>query len=96
MIRPKYPQYSNFVTSLELRAAYAILPRFERESPALHHVKAHSVEKIYNVGKSKDGVEFILFGFGNQGLDEFAADPLGFGMLMNGEGTDFSSSVHRE
>jgi len=65
MIRPKYPQYSNFVTSLELRAAYAILPRLEREGSSFDHMKAHSVEKIYNISESKDGVEFVLFGFGN-------------------------------
>ena len=76
MIGSKYSQYSNFVASLELRAAYAILPRFEWEGSAFDHMKANSVEKLYNVGEGEDRVEFVLFGFGDQGFDEFAAHAL--------------------
>src|ERR1022692_4768271 len=89
MIGSKNPQNGDFIAGLELRAAYAVLPRLERERPAFDHVKAHSVEKIYNIGEGEDGVEFVLHGFGDQRLDEFAADTLGLGMLVHGQGADF-------
>src|SRR5262245_57377688 len=56
MIGPKYPQYSHFVASLEFRAPHAILPRFERQGSAFDHMKTYPVEKIYNIGESKDSV----------------------------------------
>src|ERR1035441_9404741 len=89
MIGSKNAQNGDFIAGLELRAAYAVLPRFERERPAFDHVKAHSVEEIYNISEGEDGVEFVLYGFGNQRFYEFAADTLGLGMLVHGQGADF-------
>src|ERR1019366_5634485 len=89
MIGPKDAQNGNFIAGLKLRAAYAVLPRLEGEGAAFDHVKAHPVEKIYNVGKSEDGVEFVLFGFRNQGLDQLAADTLSLGLFVHRQGADF-------
>ena len=89
MIGSKNAQNGDFVAGLELGAAYAILPRLEWEFPTLDDVKTQSAKKIYNIGEGKDSVEFVLYGFGNQGFDQFAADTLGLGLLVNGEGTDF-------
>src|ERR1017187_8889684 len=89
MIGSKNAQNGDFIAGLELRAAYAVLPRLERERPAFDHLKAHSVEKIDNISEGEDGGEFVLYGFGNQRFDEFAADTLGLGLLVHGQGTDF-------
>src|ERR1035438_8956643 len=65
MVGPQYAQNGDFIAGLELRAAYAILPRLEGKRAAFDHMEAHPVEKIYNISESEDGVEFVLFGFGN-------------------------------
>src|ERR1035438_7638932 len=89
MVGPKDAQDGDFIAGLELRAAYAVLPRLEWEGAALDYVKAYPVEKIYNIGEGEDGVEFVLFGFGNQTFDEFAAHTLCLGMFVYRQGTDF-------
>src|ERR1017187_10805711 len=89
MIGSKNAQNGDFIAGLELRAAYAVLPRLERERPAFDDVKSHSVEKINNISEGEDGVEFVLYGFRDQGFDESAADTFGLGMLVHGQGTDF-------
>ena len=65
MVGPKYAQNGDFIAGLELRAAYAILPRLEGKRASFDHMEAHPVEEIYNISESEDCVEFVLFGFGN-------------------------------
>src|ERR1039457_5514930 len=89
MIGSENAQDGDFIAGLELGAAYAILPRLEWEFPTFDDVKAHSVKKIYNISEGEDGVEFVLYGFRNQRFDQFAADTLGLGMLVHGQGADF-------
>src|ERR1035438_8153097 len=89
MVGSKNAQNGDFIAGLELGAAYAVLPRLEWEFPTFDGVKAHSVKEIYNIGEGKDGVEFVLYGFRNQRFDELAANTLGLGMLVHGQGADF-------
>src|ERR1035438_9391129 len=89
MVGPKYAQNGDFIAGLELRAAYAILPRLEGKLAAFDHMEADPVEEIYDISEREDCVEFVLSGFGDQGFDEFAADPLCLGLLAHGEGADF-------
>ena len=88
MVGPEDAQDGDFIAGLEFRAAYAVLPRLEWEGAALDHVKAHPVEKIYNISEGEDGVKFVLFGFGNQSFDESAADTLGLGMFVYRQGAE--------
>src|ERR1039457_5048970 len=89
MIGTKDAQNGNLVAGLELRAADAIFPGLEGERAALDDVETDPVEKIYNIGESKDGIELVLFSLQNQGFDQFTSDALCLGILVHRQGADF-------
>src|ERR1022692_4268845 len=85
MLRTQNPQHGDFITGLELGAAHAVLPRLQRQDPALHHQKPHLLEEFHNVGKSKRSIQFVVLRLLYQGLDQRAANPVGLGMLVHRE-----------
>src|SRR5687768_13275499 len=83
ILRPQNTKHCDLIAGLEFRTAQAILPRFQRQNAALHHVKTHRLKEVDHIGKGENRIQLVLLGFGGQRLDQTAADTVGLGSLMH-------------
>lgn len=60
MLGLQHVQYRYLVATLELRASQAIFPHLEGKFTTFNLSKAGLAEKIYNICKSKNGMEGII------------------------------------
>src|SRR5438045_1199679 len=89
-LRTKYLHHGDLVAGLELGAAQAILPGFQREFAAFYFMKACLGEESFHIGEREDGVQSVELRFRNQRIHHQASDAVLLVGLGYGERADFT------
>ena len=77
------------VAGIESRTSLAVLVDFVGQGGAVDYAEAEVEEEVGDAGKEADGGDFLLFGFFEEGSEEFAAGALALGFGFDDDGADF-------
>src|SRR5688572_4320096 len=91
VFRPQNAKHGDLIAGLKFRTAQAILPCFQRQNAALHHVKTYLLEELDDIREGENGIQLVLLRFGCQRLDQTASDAVGLCTLMHGERADLAN-----
>ena len=81
--------HGDFVAGVEAGAVLAVFVDFVRQGRPDYRSEAEVEEEVGNAGEEADGGDALLFGFGEQLLQQLSTGTLTFGCRFDHDGADF-------